>query len=182
MGRQNLSDMTPDERRDHKRKQANVRKQRQRNTEKKEREMAKKKILLSPDSPEVVELADAIIDLPLTARIPIMAEWQRHYKQKFPIEADGPMSPGETHVAYAARRVRNRDLWLTRFYADDYFARDKARVRKRMYDDAEAAEAARLGISVFEHQKAKKLVAWKVAKETSQKTREVERLARDIAA
>ncbi|MBD9493188.1 hypothetical protein [Ensifer sp. ENS01] len=182
MARQNLSGMTPEERKDHKRKQGNERKRKQRKNEKDEREMAKKKALFTPECPEVVELADGILDLPLTARIPIMAEWQRHYKQKFPLEADGSMRPGETHEACTARRRRNRDLALTRFYADDYFARGKARVRKKKFDEKEADEAARLGITVFELQKRKKIGSWKAEKEASQHSREIDRLARKIAA
>ncbi len=182
MARQNLSGMTPEERKDHKRKQGNKRKQKQRESEKKEREMAKKKALFFPGSPEVVEFVDGILELPLRAKVELIAAWQREYKQKLPVEPFDGTKPGESSEDYWVRKNRNRDLELAKMLAFDYFGRQKAANRKKVFNDKEADEAARLGISVFELQKRKKIASWKAEKEASQHSREIDRLARKITA
>lgn len=179
MGRQKLSGMTPDEIKDHKRKQANSRKQKQRAKDKEARKMAKANAILTPTDPEVVKFADDILCVPLRVRVPFMAKWQRENKQKFPIEQAG-LGPneGEAYADFAKRRDRERDLMLTRFYADDHIARDKARLRRKASEKKEADEAARLGITVFEYQKRKKIAATSKARTA----RELLRVAEKVAA
>lgn len=179
MVRQNLAAMTPDQVKAHKNEQARLRMEKMRDARKKEREMAKKMELLTPNSPEVVEFVEAILTLPLPQRVPRLAAWQRDNKQKLPMEQVG-LGPdaGELYEDFAKRRDKERDLMLTRFYADDYFARKKAAGRKKEFNDKEAAEADRLGITVFELQKRRKIAAAAEAK----KARAVERLAQKQAA
>ncbi len=179
MARQNLNGMTPDQVKAHKNEQARLRMEKMRDAQKKEREMAKKTEQLTPNSPEVVEFVDEILGLPLRARVPLMAEWQRHYKQKLPVEQVG-LSPasGETYPEFAKRREKERDLMLTRFFADDYIARGKAADRKKAFNAQEAKEAEHLGITVFELQKRRKIAAAAEAR----KARAVERLAQKQAA
>lgn len=175
MARQKLSGMTPDEIKDHKRKQANARKQKQRAKDKEARKMAKAKAILSPNDPEVVQFADDILGFPLSARVPLMATWQKENKQKFPIAKVG-LGPneGEAYADFAKRRDRERDLTLTRFYADDHIAREKARLRRKVSERKEADEAARLGVTVFEFRKRKKI--------TAKKSRELKRVGESVAA
>lgn len=178
MARQKLSGMTPEEFKDHKRKQANARKRKQRANDKEARKMAKAKAILSPGEPEVVRLADDLVSLPLSARVPLMATWQRENKQKFPIEQTG-LGPneGEAYADFAKRRDRERDLMLTRFYADDHIAREKARARRKVSEAKEANEAARLGINVFEYQKRKRIAAASKARTTRELKRVMEKTA-----
>ncbi|SFH22989.1 hypothetical protein [Ensifer sp. OV372] len=179
MARQKLGGMTPDEIKAHKNEQARLRMEKMRNEQKKERKMAKAKAILSPNDPEVVKFADDILSLPLSARVPLMAIWQRENKQKFPIEQVG-LGPdaGEEYADFAKRRDRVRDLMLTRFYADDHIAREKARDRRKKSEKKEADEAARLGLTVFEFQKQKKMTAASKAR----KARELQRLSEKVAA
>jgi hypothetical protein len=179
VARQKLSGMTPDEITEHKRMLANARKQKQRAKEQEERKMAKAKSILSPNDLEVMQFADDILGIPLHARIPLMAIWQRDNRQKFPIEQVG-LGPGdgEDYADFAKRRDRARDLMLTRFYADDHIAREKAALRRKKSEKKEAEEAARLGLTLFEFQKRKKIAAVSKAR----KARELQRVAEKAAA
>lgn len=181
MPRQNLSGMTPEERTAHKREQANARKQKQRKEEKDEREMAKKRAMLTTTSPEVVEFVSEVEGLPLSAKVELVAEWQREYKQKLPVEPFVPVS-GESSEDYWSRKNRLRDLELAKILAVDHFANEKAAARKRAFNQREAAQASKLGITVYELQRRRKIAAWKAKKEDAQKAREVERLERREAA
>lgn len=181
MARQNLSGLTPEEVKAHKNEQARLRMVKMREKQKEEREMAKKRAMLTPTSPEVVEFVNEIDGLPLAAKVELVAEWQREYKQKLPVEAFVP-NPGETSEDYWSRKNRLRDLELAKMLAVDHFAREKAAVRKRAFNEREAADAAKLGLTVYEFQKRKKIAAWKAKKVAAQEAREVERLARREAA
>lgn len=175
MARQKLGGMTPDEIHEHKRKQANARKQKQRAKDKEARKMAKAKAILSPNDPEVITFADDILGIPLSARVPLMAIWQRDNKQKFPVERVGyGPEEGEEYADFAKRCLRARDLMLTRFFADDHISREKAALRRKISEKKEAAEAARLGITVFEFRSQKKTKA--------RKARELQRVAEKVAA
>lgn len=120
--------------------------------------------------------------MPLRAKVELIAAWQRDYKQKLPVEPFGGPKPGESSEDYWVRKNRNRDLELAKMLAFDYFGRQKAAKRKKLFNDKEADEAARLGITVFELQKRKKIAAWKAEKEALQHSREIDRLARKVAA
>lgn len=182
MARQNLSGLTPEEVKAHKNEQARLRMEKMRGQRKKDREMAKKSAMLTPTSPEVVEFVDEIEGLPLSAKVELVAHWQREQKQQLPVEPFlGPIS-GETSEDYWSRKNKARDLGLAKMLAVDHFASEKAAVRKKRFNEVEAADAAKLGITVYELQQRKKTAAWKAKKEATQKAREVERLVRREAA
>ncbi|KAB2658802.1 hypothetical protein F9K94_00965 [Brucella tritici] len=181
MARQNLSGMTPEERADHKRKQAADRKRNQRKKQKEEREMARMRATLTSSSPEVIEFVNEIDDLPFRAKVELIAEWEREFKQKLPVKMFEPI-PGEPSENYWSRKNRIRDLELAKMLASGHLERKKASARKKAFNDSEAEKAAQLGLTVYEYQKRKKVAAWKDKKQAEQKTREVGRLARREAA
>lgn len=182
MARQNLSAMTPEERTAHRRNKANDRKRKQRKNEKDEREMAKKRAMFTPTSPEVVEFVKEIDALPLSAKVELVAHWQREQKQKLPVEVFVGPKAGESSEDYWTRKNTAGNLGLAKIFAEDHFAAEKSAARKKKFNEGEATEAARLGITVFELQRRKKIAASKAKKEAAQKVREVERLERKAAA
>ncbi|MCY1375968.1 hypothetical protein D9M68_899480 [compost metagenome] len=117
-------------------------------------------------------------ELPLGAKIGLVAAWQREYKQKLPVEPfEGPKS-GESSEDYWSRKNKHRDLELAKMLAFDYFGRQKASERRKKSAKKEADEATRLGITVFEYQKRKKLAAASKARTA----RELQRVAEKVAA
>lgn len=173
MARQNLSGLTPDEVKAHKNKQAKDRMAKMRKARKDERNMAKKKTLLTPTSPEVIEFLALTERFKIAALTEAVAAWEREYKQRLPI------SPLPADVSpFGPEGLRHRDLGLAKMLAHDFYARQKAAARKKVFDAKEANEAKRLGITVFELQKRRKIAAAVEAK----KAREVQRLADKEAA
>ena len=142
--------------------------------------MAKKRNTLTHTSPDVVEFIDAIVGLPLAARIELIAEWERMHKQSLPVEPFTAQKPGESSEDYGARSNRYRDLLLARMLAVDFFKRRAAAARKKTFNDREAAEAARRGITVYELQREKKAAKSSAALD-AKKVRELDRLARRAA-
>ncbi|KEQ08052.1 hypothetical protein [Pseudorhizobium pelagicum] len=178
MARMNLSDWTPEAKKARKKMQADERQRRKRQKEKEEREMAKKKDMLTPDSPEVVEFVDELRDLKFRDMIEPIAFWQREKRQRLPLDSSVLPLPDETPAAYQARYEHHRQLCLAKFYSGDFYARQKAAVRKAQFDAKEASEAKRRGITVFELQKRRKIAAALEAK----KARELDRVAQKAAA
>lgn len=173
MARQDLSGLTPAEVKAHKNEQAKARMAKMRAAKKEEREMAKKKELLTPSSPEVVEFLAMTEGYKLTALVEAVAIWEREYKQRLPIASlSDDVSP------FGPEGLRHRDLSLATILADGFFARQKAKERKKVFDAKETLEAKRQGITVFELQKRRKIAASVKAK----KAREVQRLGDKIAA
>jgi hypothetical protein len=173
MARQDLSGLTPAEVKAHKNKQAKDRMAKMRAAKKEEREMAKKKELLTPTSPDVVEFLAITEGYKLTALVEAVAIWEREYKQRLPI---APLP--EDVSPFGPEGKRHRDIGLAKMLADGFFERQKAAARKKVFDAKQAAEADRFGITVFELQKRRKISASIKAK----KAREVQRLADKIAA
>ncbi|WP_162911159.1 hypothetical protein [Shinella zoogloeoides] len=180
MGRMNLSGWTPEAIAARKQQQANDRQKRKRAKEKEERDMAKKKEVLTESSPEVVEFVDDLRGLKFVGMIELIAAWERRYKQPFPIGSSVVAIPGETHAEYHERFEHHRQMALAKFYSQDFYARQKAKERKKAFDTKEAMEAKRAGISVFELQKRRKIAAAAAAE--AKKARQVQRLADKIAA
>ncbi|MDW9447445.1 hypothetical protein GOA58_07040 [Sinorhizobium meliloti] len=178
MARMNLSGWTPEAKKARKHEQADARKKKQRAKEKEEREMAKKKSLLTSNSPEVVEFVDELRGLKFRAMIEPIAYWEREHKQRLPVDSAVVAISGETPGEYQARNEHHRQLCLARFYSPDFYARQQAAERKKKFDLKEAREAKRLGITVFELRKQRKIAAAAEAK----KARAVERLAQKQAA
>ncbi|GGB03556.1 hypothetical protein GCM10011491_34660 [Brucella endophytica] len=178
MARKDLSKFTPAELKAYKNEQARLRMKKMRGKEKQERELAKASSILTPTSPDVIEFVTEIEMLPLAAKVELVAAWEREYKQRLPVEPVVKRLPGETFEDYQARDKRHRDLVLAKMFAADFYARQKAAARKKAYDARQAAEAARLGITVSQLQYRRKMAAWKAEKEASQRSRELERLAR----
>lgn len=173
MGRMNLSGWTPEAKKARAKLQAGARKQKQRAKEKEEREMAKKKELLTPTSPVVVEFLAITEGHKIAALTEAVAIWEREYKQRLPIAPlPDDVSP------FGPEGLRHRDLGIAKMLAHGFFERQKAATRKKAFNAKEAAEAERLGITVFELQKRRKIAASVKAK----KAREVQRLADKIAA
>lgn len=173
MARQNLSGLTPEEVKAHKNKQAKDRMAKMRKARKDERDMAKKKILLTPASPEVVEFLTLTQGFKIAALTEAVAAWEREYKQRLPV------SPLPADVSpFSPEGLRYRDLGLAKMLAQDFYARQKAAARKKIFDAKEANEAKRLGITVFQLQKRKKIAASVEAK----KAHEVQRLSQKEAA
>ncbi|AEH79584.1 hypothetical protein SM11_chr2330 [Sinorhizobium meliloti SM11] len=178
MARQDLSGLTPAEVKAHKNEQARLRMAKMREAKKEEREMAKKKDMLTANSPEVLEFVDELHGLKFRAMIEPIAYWEREHKQRLPVDSAVVAIPGETPGEYQARNEHHRQLCLARFYSPDFYARQQAAERKKKFDVKEAREAERLGITVFELQKRRKIDAAVAAK----KARAMERLAQKEAA
>lgn len=178
MGRMNLSGWTPEAIAARKQQQANDRQKRKRAKEKEERDMAKKKEVLTESSPEVVEIVNFLREWKFKDMIEPIAKWERHHKQALPIGSSVVAIPGETYADYHKRFEHHRQMALAKFYSQDFFARQKAKERKNAFDNKEALEAQRAGITVFELQKRRKIAAAADAK----KDRQVQRLADKIAA
>lgn len=178
MARQDLSDLTPAEVKAYKNKQARNRMAKMRAVKKEEREMAKKKELLTENSPEAAEFIDDLRGLKFTDMIELIAAWERRYQQLLPIGSSVVAIPGETHAEYHQRFEHHRQMALATFYSQDFYVRQKAKERKKVFDAKEAAEAKRLGITVFDLQKRRKIAAATEAK----KAREIQRLASKQAA
>ncbi len=173
MARQDLSGLTPAEVKAHKNKQAKDRMAKMRAAKKEEREMAKKKELLTPSSPEVVEFLAITEGHKIAALTEAVAIWEREYKQRLPVAPlPDDVSP------FGPEGLRHRDLGIAKMLAHGFFERQKAATRKKAFNAKEAAEAERFGITVFELQKRRKIAASVKAK----KAREVQRLADKIAA
>lgn len=173
MARQDLSGLTPAEVKAHKNKQAKDRMAKMRAAKKEERKMAKKKALLTPTSPEVVEFLAMTKGHKIAALTEAVAAWEREYKQRL------PLAPLPDDVSpFGPEGMRHRDLGLAKMLADGFFEREKAAARKRKFDAEQAREADRQGITVFELQKRRKIAASIKAK----KEREVQRLADKVAA
>ena len=173
MARMNLSGWTPEAIKARKHEQADARKKKQRRKDKEVREMAKKKVLLTPASPDVVEFMKLIEGLKLRALVEAVAAWERDYKQPF------PLAPLPENVSpFGEEGMRHRDLGLAKILAHDFYGREKAADRKKAFDARDAAEANRLGITVFELRKRRKIALAADAR----KARAVERLARKQAA
>lgn len=178
MARQNLSGLTPAEVKAHKNKQAKARMAKMRAPKKEEREMAKRAALLTSASPDVVEFIAEIDDLPLSAKVELIAAWEREQKQTLPVEPFAGVLPDESSEDYWRRKLHARDLHLAKALAHDFIGRKKAGSRKSKFNGKQATEAQRLGITVFELQQRRKTAALDVAR----KQRELERLARKEAA
>lgn len=173
MARQDLSGLTPAEVTAHKNKQAKARMAKMRSAKKEEREMAKKKELLTPTSPDVLEFLAITEGLKLGDLTKAVAIWERDHKQRL------PLSPLPDDISpFGPEGLRRRDLGLAVILADGFFARQKAKERKKVFDAKEALEAKRRGITVFELQKRRKIAAAIEAK----KARQVQLLADKIAA
>jgi hypothetical protein len=173
MARQDLSGLTPAEVKAHKNKQAKDRMAKMRAAKKEERKMAKKKALLTPTSPEVVEFLAMTKGHKIAALTEAVAIWEREYKQAFPL---APLSDDVS--PYGPEGMHRRDLGIAVMLADAFFEREKAAARKKKFDAEQAREADRQGITVFELQKRRKIAASVKAK----KEREVQRLADKVAA
>ncbi|PYE88054.1 hypothetical protein [Phyllobacterium leguminum] len=181
MARKDLSGLTPAELKTYKNKQARLRMKKMREKEKQKRDLAKTSSILTPTSPDVIEFITEIEMLPLAAKVELVAAWEREYKQQLPVEPVAGMLPGEAHADYEARNKRHRDLALAQMLAFDFYTREKAAARKKAYEVRQAAEAARLGITVYQLQHRRKIAKWKAEKEASQRSRELERLARRVS-
>lgn len=173
MARQDLSSLTPEEIKAHKNKQAKNRMAKMRAAKKEEREMAKKKELLSPTSPDVLEFLAMTEGYRLTALVEAVAIWEREYNQRLPI---APL-PDDVS-SFGPEGLRHRNLWLARMLADGFFDRQKAAARKKVFDAKQAGEAKRLGITVFELQKRREIAASVEAK----KARALQQIAAKEAA
>lgn len=173
MARMNLTGWTPEAKHARKKKQADARKKKQRAKEKEERDMAKKKELLTPASPDVVEFMALVEGFKLGALVEAVAAWEREYKQPLPI---APLP--ENVSQYGPEGLRRRDLGLAKMLAYGFYEREKAAKRKKAFDASDAAEAKRLGITVFELRKQRKIAKAVEAR----KARAVERLAQKQAA
>lgn len=173
MGRMNLDGWTPEAKKAREKMLADARKQKQRAKEKEERKMAKKKELLTLTSPAVVEFLAMTEGHKIAALTEAIAVWEREYKQRLPIAPlPDDLSP------FGPEGLRHRDLGIAKILAGSFFERQKAATRKKSFNAKEAAEADRLGITVFELQKRRKIAAAIEAK----KARQVQRLANKIAA
>lgn len=159
MARQNLSGLTPAEVKAHKNEQAKARMAKMRAPKKKEREMAKKAALLTSTSPNVIEFIAAIDGLPLSAKVELIAAWEREQKQKLPVEPFAGILPGESSEDYLRRKRHVRDLHLAKMLAHDYHTRKNASHRKRKFNKKQATDAQKLGITVFELQQRRKVAA-----------------------
>ncbi len=178
MKRMNLEGWTPEQKLARKATQADARKRKQRAKEKEKRDMAKKMAQHSSTSPAVLEFIDELRGLKFRDMIEPIAFWERENKQRLPLDSCILPDPGESRFEPAARKEHHRQLCLATFCSFDYYARQKAAARKKVFDDKQAAEADSLGITVFELQKRRKITASVTAK----KARETRRLAEKIAA
>ncbi|MCZ7907758.1 hypothetical protein O9X94_00430 [Agrobacterium leguminum] len=176
MKRMDLSSLTPEEVKARKAAQADARKKKQRAKEKEEREMAKKKAMLTSTSPEVIELIEELRGLKFRAMIEPIAFWERETGQRLPLPQCVPID-GESPVEFQERNEHYRQVVLATFYSGDFYSRQKAADRKKVFDAKEAREARRLGITVFKLQKRRKIAASIEAKKTSALQRMAEKKA-----
>ncbi|MGM4980950.1 hypothetical protein [Rhizobium sp. 11_C7_N12_5] len=141
--------MTPEQRQEHTRLGNNARKRKQRRKEEENK-------VQEPLSPELEEFADELLKLRLSAAIEALAEWQAINRKQFPALPVPPRAEDETWASFHAREERGRKFVLIRLMATDHVSRVGARRRKKRFEENEATEATRLGITVDAYRKRKK--------------------------
>jgi hypothetical protein len=140
--------MNADERAEHQRVQSRARMQRKR---------LKDKPLALTMTPDLDRFADMLIAMPLTQAAIQMANWERDMKCRFPQVERPQWHPGITQSELNMLDGRWRQIGLIRSFARDAIERRAAVDHRRRFIANEAAEAARLGISVVAYQSRKRV-------------------------
>ncbi|MFK4256448.1 hypothetical protein [Agrobacterium tumefaciens] len=148
-------DLTPEERRERCRLQANARQETKR-FKQKELKMAEKVATEIAEIAELYELAEELLQVSLPVAIEVVANWQREERRPFPALFADPQAAYETSKAYYARSEKARKFGLIRYMAMDHVKSVGNRRRKATFNDNEAKEAAVLGMTVDAYQKHKK--------------------------
>ncbi|OCJ42741.1 hypothetical protein A6U91_02585 [Agrobacterium tumefaciens] len=140
-------DLTPEERRERCRLQANARQETKR-FKQKELKMAEKVATEIAEIAELYELAEELLQMSLPVAIEVVANWQREERRPFPALFTDPQADHETSKAYYARSEKARKFGLIRYMAMDHIKSAGDRRRKATFNDKEAKEAAAVGITV----------------------------------
>ncbi len=148
-------DLTPEERRERNRLQANARQELKRRKEK-ELKMAEKVAAEIAEIAELYELAEELLQMRLAAAIEVVANWEREARRPFPALFSEPRGEHETDNGYYARREKAKRFGLIRLLAMDHVKNVGNRRRKATFNGKEAAEAAALGMTVDAYQKHRK--------------------------
>lgn len=148
-------DITPEERRERNRLQANARKEVER-FKKKELKMAQMVAMEMAEIAELYELADELLQMSLPAAIEVVANWQNEKGRRFPALFTEPRADHETAQAHYVRSEKARKFGLIRFMAVDHIKSVGNRRRKDTFNSREQKQAALLGMTVDAYQKHKK--------------------------
>lgn len=96
--------------------------------------------MLTPTSPEVIELIEELRGLKFRAMIEPIAFWERETGQRLPLPRCIPID-GESPAEFQERSEHHRQVVLAAFYSGDFYSRQKAADRKKAFDAKEAREA-----------------------------------------
>lgn len=179
MGRPKL-ELSPEERKVHDTKKANLRKQKQRAKEGKAKEMEGQ---LS--AAELDELIDMLLAKPLGEAALMLDELQRSYKKQYGIAIPGLRerffvgykTDDETYDNYHYRCDRAKKLGLILYFAMDAIKRSKAHERNEKYVLKQEQEAVMLGIDIKTYQEQKRTKN-KIIKKEEEVAKTLERIGK----